>query len=220
MPDPTKVTEWAQRISGPGLDADEILRCIVMTAMRRGAKGKSATWIAVNDNGIATRFPFYAARFPSANFVCIVRDPRDVAVSSWHHNMRVESEFLSRAKDLPTWSVLVAKDWSTTMGTLISQSRQLSPGLHFVKYEDLLLKPNSSMTRMFEFLGAESGQEVVSRCLEATSFSELAQGATTGERNKFFRTGTIGDWETEIDSETADAMRKVASGPMAHFGYT
>jgi hypothetical protein len=86
-----------------------------------------------------------------------------------------------------------------------------------VRYEDLLVAPEREAARLFRFLGAEAGGDVVSRCVEAASF-EKGSGRQRGKddygvRHGKYRKGVAGDWKNAF-SEFDKAIFKEAAGDL------
>jgi hypothetical protein len=77
---------------------DNMLRSFVLEMMRQGATNET-THAGLNDNIWLGNVDYYSKLLPASKFVFIMRDPRDVGESLWHHNMRVAEDF--RAKNPP-----------------------------------------------------------------------------------------------------------------------
>jgi hypothetical protein len=79
-------------------DVTVVLRHTILAIINAAGLRKGARFIGANDNAIIRRLPLYAEIFPTARFLCIVRDPRDAILSQWHQNLRVEPEFRNGAR--------------------------------------------------------------------------------------------------------------------------
>ena len=125
---------------------------------------------------------------PGAKVVHIVRDGRDVAVSSVHHQWNNATDQggrrkLSREKvakreayrkDPETFGASgesifagehvaeIARSWSTSVSRAMADAALLGDNYCQVRYEDLLAEPVGEVMRLLEFLGADS-DEVVAR---------------------------------------------------------
>ena len=205
------ITQIDERTAKQGIDKFEesdavsLFRYLVLMTL-----GKSELDVSgIKDNAILDRFELYHNLFPESKFIHIVRDPRDVVVSSWHHNMRVEGEaaFISRAHSLEEWSGTIAKLWAQGIMAVSGEERILS-----VKFEDLKADTTKVARRLFAFLGVNCSH--AGKCVEATRFDKLAKSG-----NEFFRKGQTGSWKEELDDEMLELINKEAGSLMKEWGY-
>ncbi|MEQ8786496.1 MAG: sulfotransferase domain-containing protein [Pirellulaceae bacterium] len=188
----------SKRLSEPGV-------------LRSGAK----------DNGIVQMFDGFVQHFSGARFVYIVRDPRDVAVSSWYHNLRIDAAFESQAGTLEDWSRRIAVGWSGNTASVLETASRLGDRFHVIRYEDLCVDPEPALHRLFAFLEVRSDAPVVRRIQECCSFESLsgARGPGEEDRGSFFRRGVSGDWVNHFGHATANDVLAIAGEAMARFGY-
>ena len=120
-------------------DVTVVLRATFLAIMGSAGRRKGARLIGANDNAIVTQLPLFLEIFPTARFICVVRDPRDTILSQWHHNLRIEADFLQRARTLDHWIDFQSKQWQTVMAEISSRSDQepLRQLLLITRYEDL-----------------------------------------------------------------------------------
>jgi hypothetical protein len=67
-------------------DVTVVLRQTLLAVIQSAGRRKGARLIGANDNAIVSRLPLFVEMFPTARFICVVRDPWDVILSQWHHN--------------------------------------------------------------------------------------------------------------------------------------
>jgi Sulfotransferase domain len=184
---------------------------------------------------------------PGAKVVHIVRDGRDVAVSSVHHQWNNATDQggrrkLSREKvakrkayreDPETFGASgesiftgehvaeIARSWSTSVSRAMEDADLLGDDYYQVRYEDLLAEPVGEVVRLLEFLGADSDEEVARRCVEAASFEKLSGGRTQGEEDSssFYRKGIAGDWKNHFTEEDRGVFKEEAGGLLIRLGY-
>ena len=166
----------------------------------------------------------------SAGAIYIVRNPLDVALSFADfrgvpvdaaietmatENLELPGDSGNAPTPLGSWSQHV-ESWTGRPG----------PGLHVVRYEDMLASPGRTFRGLAAFLGLEAPRDRLRRALRFSSFRELnAQERKSGfvERSpaqkRFFRAGRAGQWRAGL---TARQVRRVVEAhrePMARFGY-
>jgi hypothetical protein len=184
---------------------------------------------------------------PGAKVVHIVRDGRDVAVSSVHHQWNNATDLggrrkLSREKvakreayrkDPETFGASgesifadghvaeIARSWSKSVSTAMEDAALLGDNYCQVRYEDLLAEPVGEVMRLLEFLGADSDEEVARRCVEAASFEQLSGGRTQGEEasSSFYRKGIAGDWKNHFTEEDRRVFKEEAGELLIRLGY-
>ena len=189
-------------------DAKQIFKSLVETTLDKAFyRGSTVQASGTKDNSILDNLDFYSKIFPTAKYIHIIRDPRDITISSWHHNMRVEPKFIARAHSLEEWAVGTAKDWKQAMENINQTGKT-----YCVRYEDLKEDTVDEAKKLFKYLEVDYSK--AGSCVEATRFSKMKK---TG--NKFFRKGETGSWEKELDSEMLEGMKAEAGEEMRKWGY-
>jgi len=166
----------------------------------------------------------------TAGAIYIVRDPRDVALSFAHHL----GEPVARVVELmgrdnahtdatPTAMPDVLGSWSQHVA---SWTARPSPGLHVVRYEDMVRRTRESFAAVCAFLRLEVPPAHLAAALKASSFRTLAdQERKHGFRerppqsDRFFRKGAAGGWRRDLDPVLARAIEARHGEQMRRFGY-
>jgi hypothetical protein len=185
--------------------------------------------------------------FPDARVIHIIRDGRDVAVSTMHHiwNQAEDQGGTSRAtpaqlakreayRENPQkllesgegifpdgWLGDYAAQWSASVGKSVKDG-PLSLGNSYVevRYEDLLYSPEEELGRLLEFLGAEADKGTVSRCVSAATFEKLSEGRKRGEEAaSFYRKGIAGDWKSVFTEQNKQEFKAAAGDLLIELGY-
>ena len=128
------------------------------------------------------------AVYPGARVIHIIRDGRDRTVSSMHRGWRRASqgylhrlspEELARGKALRAgrpepetgvfteeWLRQAARNWSLLVGRAVEDGPALLGSNYTeVRYEDLLERPNEEVERLLGFLGVDTDERLVERCV-------------------------------------------------------
>jgi aryl sulfotransferase len=138
--------------------------------------------------------------------LCIVRDPRDVAVSmAFHNNTTLDGAIamLNDPKNIIGWSV------------------------HALRYEDLQADTVGAFGAVVAFVGLEVQSDRVERAVRFADFKELQrQERQSGffERPSnsaapFFRSGRVGAWTEVLTKAQSDAIAAAHRPMMERFGY-
>ncbi len=188
-----------------------------------------------------------SAIFPGAKVIHIIRDGRDVAVSTMHHIWNQAEDQGGASKIAPAqlakreayrkdpqellktgegifpnrWLVGSAKRWSTRVGKAVEDGPALlGTNYREVRYEDLLEEPEEGVRRLLEFLGADASEQTVRRCVSAASFEKLAGGRRRGqEAASFFRKGVAGDWKNVFTEQDKRNFKAAAGDLLIELGY-
>jgi hypothetical protein len=185
---------------------------------------------------------------PDAKVIHIIRDGRDVAISSMHHvwnfardkggqnelgpevldkrdRYRAEPEAFGWGKE----SIFArgqlagtAKNWAA----LVERARKDGSALlreNYVEvlYEDLLERPEEQIGRILRFLGADDDDETVKRCIESASFEAWTKGRKRGQEDftAFLRKGVAGDWSGVFTEQDRQIFKEVAGDLLIKLGY-
>ena len=185
-----------------------------------------------------------AGIYPEARVIHIIRDGRDAAVSAVHHSRnfgrarkrnaeapvkrgasRQDSRGLQEAGEsmFARDSLgMLAAEWGERVGRTVQDGPALLGSNYAeVRYEDLLQRPHEEARRLLEFLGVETGEETVGRCVEAASFEKLSRGRKRGEEDSssFFRKGIAGDWRNIFTEEDRRIFKETAGELLIELGY-
>jgi Sulfotransferase domain len=178
--------------------------------------------------------PVFPELYPRT--VYIVRDPRAVYVSYYHHALHdtakvgwslddAVDELLEHGcfEDLEPWLVR----WDRHAGEWLDR-RDRQP-VHVVRYEDLQEDARKALVAVVDFLGLEVDPEHIDEAVERASFrsmraQEEEHGAepysgTKGERGYFTRKGTVDSWRDELSERSARRIEEAFAPVMRQLGY-
>ena len=167
----------------------------------------------------------------TAGAIYIVRDPRDIAVSYSRHLGRSVDETIAFMADqnaatggtdhkvyerLSSWSVHV-HFWT----------RNPSPMLLVLRYEDMIAAPESAFGAVIRFLGEAPPGPRLTRAIRFSAFDELSrqeQARGFVERpaeaiGPFFRSGRPGGWRDVLTPHQQASIERDHTAMMERFGY-
>ncbi len=207
-------------------DATDRIYCfkwLVTRALLKYSKaGKPVTHVGTKDNGIIGNPDIYVQSFPEAKFIGVLRNPKDVAVSSWFNNLRVEPNFTERSGgDLAVWAKKVVFTWGTHIKKMSSAFEDRPDQLLWVRYEDLLSDTTATVTAMLNFLNVRSDLAEIQNIIEENRFSNLSSGRKQGQEdpNHFFRKGISGDWKNHLAPDVWNEITIDVQDLMGHLLY-
>lgn len=169
------------------------------------------------------------------NVIYIVRDPRAVIVSYYHHLRRH-----SVIDDLTPISALVDRflqgsliqygAWSTHVTGWMSASPRRHR-LLLLRYESLSGDSEAECRRIRDFLRLDRDDGAIRACVEASSATRMRElessplnqqrVKTAGKRQDipFVRSASVDSWRHELPSEAADRIRNALKDVMAKLDY-
>jgi hypothetical protein len=140
-----------------------------------------------------------ARRFPGAQFVHVIRDGRDCAVS-FHRRWRRRPE-------------LTIFRWKKVVSMGRTQGRRLGPERYLeIRYEDLTASPEPSLRRICDFLGLAFHPSVLH---SAQPYLKRARGAAPGGLQK-----NSGKWRSYFGDAAAERLERIAGRTLATCGYS
>jgi hypothetical protein len=172
-------------------------------------------------------------RYPKV--IYIVRDPRDVAVSNYHWEMKLRSipEGYPMEKFVPEWMNRRfwprIGSWSDHVVSWLS-TREDTDGFMLLQYENLKADPQRELARVANFLGLSASEERVKRAVELSSAEnmremESKQGAKwvattlTRKDKPFVGKASAGGWRSVLPAESVAYMEAHWGELMQDLGY-
>ena len=160
--------------------------------------------------------------FPGMRAVHLVRDPRDVVVSGWHHNLRQKGDmFLSRFPSmLPYAQYTVKNHWLRYIQAADDWGRAHPQAYICIRYEDLLDDPDAALEKVFQTLEIDDSAAAIDIAKAAgRPLGDSAVAPCPGESGSFFRKGKASGWRDELPGDVADWIVAHAGDWMTRFGY-
>jgi hypothetical protein len=205
-----------------GRDMDAIARDIVERYVRAGTGGRQVVAAGLKDNTILRRFDRMAEMFPEARFVCLVRDPRDVAISAWHFNLRNEAGFTERVSSLDEWCRVVGRNWHVDMANILDRNgaHRRTERMLIVRYEDLAGDTAKAVIASIAgFLGIAADDETIGQIREQTRFAQLSRPGSDEKSNPFYRAGPGRPPGEGLSSSQRQSIVDAAAPTMRLFHY-
>ena len=166
----------------------------------------------------------------TAGAIYVVRNPLDVVISYAHH---IGSSVDDAIKYMATSRAMSPAGFNHVHELLGSWSEHVeswtarpSPGLHVVRYEDMLDKPQSAFGGIVRFLGLKPPRDRVERAIARSSFKVLQEKERrhgfkekSEKADRFFREGKAGQWRKVMTQDQIDRVAAAHSEQMRRFGY-
>ncbi len=186
----TNSGEWLAELRAGGLNYHRLLGVLLCQYARRTGKLRWGDK-SINTERYADRIFTY---FPHAEMIHVIRDPRDRYASQVHHRTAGRGRVGSGAA---LW--LSSVRWGRR------NLRRYPGGYLLVRYEDLVVRPRSTLEEVCRFLEEEFSERM------------LLDPAHDGPRR--FTDASIGRYRRDLATGDANFIELVAGRQMAHFGY-
>ena len=163
---------------------------------------------------------------PGWKIIQFVRDPRDVLVSTFFHDLgyldRVIETLVDRSDEshpklFADWKTRYFTDRLARMLTFY-QDRSADPLRLVVRYEDTLADTPAELCRMSRFLDVEPDPAAAAAIAERYAFKTVT-GGTAERRNSAIRKGKAGDWRRYFDRELVDILGEPFRELVVRLGY-
>ena len=166
----------------------------------------------------------------TAGAIYILRNPLDVAISYSHHLGKTIDQTIDLLNHpragTPNTKTNVYQHLKTWSQHVQSWTQRPHPGLHVIRYEDMLGEPEKTFGGVVAFLGLKPPRPRLLRAIERSSFEELrkreeAQGFKERSRyaERFFREGRAGEWREALTQAQVNRIVAAHRPVMQRFGY-
>jgi estrone sulfotransferase len=167
--------------------------------------------------------------------IYIVRDPRDVAVSNYHWEMKLRSipegypmeDFIPRWMEPQFW--LRIGSWADHVNSWLA-TREGNRSFLLVRYEDLKRNTQAELGRMAAHLGRKTDDASLQRAIAASSAERMTEMESkqagqwvathhTRQDKPFVRQGSAGGWRDVLPPQTVALLEARWGSLMKKLGY-
>jgi hypothetical protein len=178
--------------------------------------------------------PLYPELYPKT--IYIMRDPRSVLVSYYHHALHDTGENEWRldafVEEMLTYGCIKRLEpelvrWDRHVTYWLDRSKQQP--VKFVKYEDMKRDRHQVLEEVIEFVGIACNEKDIALAVEEGSFENMRKNeetygaepysGTRGERGYFVRNGKVDGWREEMTPAIAQRIETEFSEAMKRVGY-
>lgn len=166
------------------------------------------------------------------NVVYIVRDPRDVAVSYFHHHIKTRQ--IDAGESIETFCDRFVSgtldgygSWGENVGSWLGARQHDTLPFLLIRYEDLLAEPLRELSRLASHLHANAEEDFLNEVIARSSFGEMqrlekqTREAFPDSRQDltFARKGKSGTWKDELPTAAARCIADRWGNLMDTLGY-
>ena len=201
-------------------DTDHLLATAILLALERQCAGKTYRAIGEKTPENVFLFPRLKRLFPTAKFIGIARDPRDLITSAWHFFQQPKPGQDEREAKLAFIRLALPSLDAGARETLALRERHAADCI-VVTYEQMLRAPVAIAGRLFRFLGVSDRDDLVAASVAQTSFAALSRSRPAAEAadRPFFRKGVAGDWRSTLTPEMNELILQELGWMFPHFGW-
>ena len=209
----------------PDQEFFSLMRSWILQIMIRNAGAPTESILALGDKTPANSFHITTLKrlFPGAQFIHILRDGRDVAVSAFRHRERILGETQETSPDLNAEVPQLLAKWAG-FTRAVKKAEKVGIPIHTVRYEAMLDNGVASLRSCVDHLLPDNSisDEQVQAAVDANSFQTLSGGRNPGEidNNSVLRRGQAGSWRDELSSDAADRFNAEDRELLEQLGYT
>jgi hypothetical protein len=166
--------------------------------------------------------------------IYIVRDPRDIVLSYYNHQIKFgkvpgDFPFDEFTRRFVKGTVAPYGSWSEHVGSWLG-ARRGTEGFLTLRYEDLSVDPLNEVARVASFLKLDVKEGDVATAVQFSSIERLRElerkhanqwVSTSGTRTdmSFFRRGKVGAWQKELPQNLQRLIQVAWSDCMRTLGY-
>lgn len=175
--------------------------------------------------------------------VYLVRDVRDVILSSWVRSIEVGlapfisgGDFDSFLLSFLQGKALAAGSWQDHVQSWLTSPLAENGNLLVVRYEDLRKNPTDSLAGVLQFLGVTPDPTAIRKAVESNTLQHmrakedkarrasepsalLGNHKSAEEDGRFVRKGAVGGWRNKLTDAQVRVIQQYAGDTLASLGY-
>jgi len=201
------------------------LRSWILSIMIRNAKAPQDQILALGDKTPANSFhiPTLKQLFPRSRFIHLQRDGRDVAVSTYRHKERIQSETGQSGSSLDASAPQLLSTWAGCTRA-IRKAEAAGIPVHTVRYEAMLENGLESLRNCVNYLLPQNqiSDVQLQAAVDANNFQMLSGGRQPGtiDETSNLRRGQVGSWRDEMSPEVVEQFNPEDRELLESLGYT
>jgi len=199
-----------------------IFRFSIESMIKEAAKS-GATIIGANDNAIRNNLDLYDEIFNHPRMIYIFRNPADMAISAWHHNLRLAREendpaheqYMAQYGDFGGWIRQYARWFARDVNAYRAFSKK-HRNIILVRYEDLVSEKLNTLRKIFDFLGADKSEDVLEAIEHKSSLSCMRDQSSNPA---FFRSASIDMGAGQLSDRLRRDITEIAGDALEFLDY-
>ena len=250
---PKSGTTWVQQIvrllrNGGQADGVKLDRCIPWLEVLDSALGRlmgynkemASSSDLLSPRAFKSHFPyaFTPGGLPhttTAKYIYVMRNPKDVCVSQWHHVMMMNVDpNLTWDQHVGQWLSTKAHYGTWFDHTLGWWKHKDASNILFIKYEDMKVDPHTTVRMIADFIGLRDATEgVIENAVQRSSFASMKKDNSsnyswkigpdkllTKPGSAFIRKGEVGNWKQYFSDEQSKLFDDMFSEKLGDSGLT
>ncbi|MBW4021564.1 MAG: sulfotransferase [Proteobacteria bacterium] len=201
-------------------DVDVLAGTAILLAFSQQAEGRDCRAYGEKTPENVFYFERFRRLFPSARFIGMARDPRDVITSAWFFFRSSASGQDSRDAKL-AFVRAALPSLAEGARTMLAFAERWPDAYRLVTYERLRQDPVPVVRDLARFLGIDDDLETIGNCIDRTSFAAVTAGRPAGEalNGAFLRKGVVGDWRSMLSPDMNDLILRELGWMFPAFGW-
>ncbi|WP_368901576.1 sulfotransferase domain-containing protein [Oceanobacillus oncorhynchi] len=165
--------------------------------------------------------------------IYLVRDPRDVVISYYHHFQKYHGE----SRDFDAFFAAFMKGdivpgmWDTQIESWLDNQEKVKKGFLLVKYENLLADAAKEAKRIINFLHLDRTEQEINEAVHWASFDNMkaleekqkehinGSSQFTNPTLPFVREGKANKWKSVLSQEQQQQINKAFYKTLSRLGY-
>ena len=212
-------------MGGPRAGILQTMRSWILQMMGRNTKVPQDQILALGDKTPANSFhiPTLKRLFPRCRFIHLLRDGRDVAVSTYRHRERIQAQAGQSGASLNESASQLLATWAGCTRA-IRKAEMAGIPIHTVRYEAMLDNSEVTLRSCVNHLLPQNSisDEQIQAAVKVNRFQTLNGGREPGviDNNSNLRRGQAGSWKDELSPEAIDKFSPEDRELLHKLGYT